>query len=86
MKVGGQIPWNVTLICETSKIYYLMGRRLMKDVLGNHLEDLLFHLVHWLSITLYNCEGSVTNPSIRKESFTWIVPRIRSVRGGNLEG
>ena len=27
-----------------------------------------------------------SNPSIWKESFTWIVPRIRSVRGGNLEG
>ena len=52
MKVGGQILWNVTLICETSQIYYLMGRRLMKDVLGNHFKDLLFHLVHWLSITL----------------------------------
>ena len=25
----------------------------------------------------YNCEGSVTNPSIWKESLTWIVPRIR---------
>ena len=25
-------------------------------------------------------------PSIWKESFTWIVPRIRSLRGGNLEG
>ena len=36
MKVGGQNPWNVTLICETSQIYYLMGRRPMKDVLGNH--------------------------------------------------
>ena len=40
-----------TPICETSQIYYLMGRRPMKDVLGNHLKDLLFHLVHWLSIT-----------------------------------
>ena len=49
MKVGGQIPWNVTPICETSQIYYLMGRRLMKDVSGNHLKDRLFHLVHWLS-------------------------------------
>ena len=48
MKVGGQILWNVTPICETSQIYCLMGRRPMKDVLGNHLEDLLFHLVHWL--------------------------------------
>ena len=26
------------------------------------------------------------NPSIWKESLTWIVPRIRSVRGVNLEG
>ena len=51
MKVGGQIPWNVTPICETSQIYYLMGRRPMKDVLGNHLKDLLYHLVHWLSVT-----------------------------------
>ena len=41
-----------TPICETSQIYYLMGRRPMNDVLGNHLKDLLFHLVHWLSITL----------------------------------
>ena len=28
------------------------GKTPMKDVLGNHLKDLLFHLVHWLSITL----------------------------------
>ena len=34
----------------------------------------------------YNCEGSVKNPSIWRESLTWIVPRIRSVRGVNLEG
>ena len=47
-----QILWNVTPICETSQIYCLMGGRPMKDVLGNHLKDLLFHLVHWLSITL----------------------------------
>ena len=32
-----------------------------------------------------NCKGSVSHPSILKESFTWIVPRIRSVRGVNLE-
>ena len=50
MRVGGQVQWNVTPICETSQIYYLMGRRPMKDVLGNHLKDRLFHLVHWLSI------------------------------------
>ena len=27
-------------------------RRPMKDVLGSHLKDRLFHFVHWLSITL----------------------------------
>ena len=86
MKDGGQILWDVTPICETSQIYYMMGRRPMKDVLGNHLRDLLFHLVHWLSITPITAKRSVPNPSIWKESFTWIVPRIRSVRGGNLEG
>ena len=26
MKVGGQILWNVTPICETSQIYYQLGR------------------------------------------------------------
>ena len=35
MKIGGQIPWNVISICETSQIYCLMGRRPVKDVLGN---------------------------------------------------
>ena len=29
---------------------YLMRKRPMKDVLGNHLKDQFFHLVHWLSI------------------------------------
>ena len=62
MKVGGQILWNVAPICETSQMPYerLFGkpfggpvvRRLVKDVLGNHLKDRKFHLVHWLSITL----------------------------------
>ena len=46
MKIGGQILWNVTPICETSQIYYLMGRRPMKDVLGKHLKDRSFHLFH----------------------------------------
>ena len=31
------------------------------------------------------CERSVKNPSIWKESLTWIVPRIRFVCGENLE-
>ena len=71
MKVGGQILWNVTLICETSQIYYLMGRHPMEDVLGYHFKGWFFHLVHWLSITFY-CEGSVKNSSIWKEGLTFL--------------
>ena len=55
MKVGGQIPWNVTPICETSQIYYLMVRRPMKDVLGNHLRGSIFpfgSLVEYHPITV----------------------------------
>ena len=37
-------------------------------------------------VSPFYCEGPVKNPSIWKESITWIVPRIRSVRGENLEG
>ena len=37
-----QIPWNAFRVCETFQISCLMGR----------LKDRLFHLVHWLSITL----------------------------------
>ena len=52
LKIGGQILWNGIPICETSQISYLMGEPCMKDVLGNHLKDQLFQLVHWLNITL----------------------------------
>ena len=34
MKVGGQIPWNVTPFCETSQIFHLMGKLHAKGVLG----------------------------------------------------
>ena len=37
-----------------------------------------------LVVSPFYGEGSVKNPSIWKESFTWIVPRIRSVRGGGI--
>ena len=79
MKVGGQILWNVTPvcetsqmyipICETSQMYYLMGRRPMKDVLGNHLKDRLFHLVHWLSITLELRRTSQESINLERKSY-----------------
>ena len=72
MKVGGQIPWNVTPICETSQTYCLMGRRPMKDVLGNHLKDRLFHLVHWLSIALYLRKISPESINLQDLATHWI--------------
>ena len=53
MKIGGQIPWNVIPICEICKISCLMGKHHTRDVLGNHVKDRSFRLVHWLSITLF---------------------------------
>ena len=69
MKIGVQILWNVTPICETSQIYYLMGRRPMKDVLGNHLKDRLFHLVHWLSSTLFLRKTSQESINLERKSY-----------------
>ena len=69
MKVGGKILWSVTPICETSQIYYQMGRRPMKDVFGNHSKDRLFHLVHWLSFILLlqrTCQESI---NLERKSF-----------------
>ena len=34
MKIGGQILWNVLLICETHKIFCLMGKLNTRDVVG----------------------------------------------------
>ena len=63
-----------------------MGRLHTKGV----LENLFLRTNHsvWLIgwVLPYFCEGPVKNPSIWKESFTLIVPWIRSVRGCNLEG
>ena len=41
MKISGQILWNDTPICETSQISCLMGKLHTRDVLGNHLKDLI---------------------------------------------
>ena len=69
MKVGGKLLWNVTSICETSQIYYLTGRRPMKDVLDNHLKDLLFHLVYWLSITPLLRRTSQESINLERKSY-----------------
>ena len=69
MKIGGQIPWNATLICETFKISYLMGKHHMTDVLGNHWKDQLFHSVHWLSVTLQLRRTSQESINLERKSY-----------------
>ena len=41
----------------------------MKDVLGNHLRDRLFHLVHWLSITLKLRRISQESINLERKSY-----------------
>ena len=66
MKVGGQVPWNITPICETSQIYCLMGRRPMKDVLGNHFNGPIIPFGSLVEYYPTTAERSVPNPSIWK--------------------
>ena len=86
MKVGGQILWNVKPICETSQIYCLMGRRPMKDVLGNHFKG---PIIPFGSLVEYHPKTAKDQSRIRqfgkKVLLGWF-PRIRIVRGVNLEG
>ena len=52
MKNGGLILWNASVICKDVQDPWQMGRLHTRDVLGNHLKDRSFRLVHWLCITL----------------------------------
>ena len=45
------------------------GKTPMKDVLGNHLKDQLFHLVHWLSITLSLRRTSQESINLERKSY-----------------
>ena len=69
MKNGGQIPWNAIPICETLKIFCLMGRLHTKDVLKNHLKDRSFRLVHWLSIALFLRKTSQESINLERKSY-----------------
>ena len=69
MKIGGQIPWNAYTYLRKFKISSLMGRPHMKDVLGNHLKDRSFRLVHWLSITLFLRKTSQESINLERKSY-----------------
>ena len=58
----------------------------MKDVLGNHLKGPIIpfgSLVEYHPIT---AKDQSRIHQFGRKSLTWIVPRIRSLRGVNLEG
>ena len=46
-----------------------MGRHHVKDVLANHLKDTLFHLVHWLIITLFLRKTSQESINLERKSY-----------------
>ena len=86
MKVGGQILWNVTPICETSQIYYIMGRRPMKDVLGNHLKRPIIpfgSLVEYHPIT---AKDQSRIHQFGKKVLPGLFLGYALYAGGNLEG
>ena len=69
MKVGGQIPWNATPICETSQIYYLIARGPMKDVLGNHFYDGSFRFGSLVEYFLSLRKTSQESISLERKSY-----------------
>ena len=86
MKVGGQILWNVTHLFATRHRSVICWEDVLWKTFWATTQRTYYSIwfIGWVSP--YNCEGSVKNPSIWKESFTLIVPRIHSLRGENLEG
>ena len=86
MKVGGQILWNVTPICETSQIYYLMGRRPMKDVLGQPFKG---PIVPFGSLVEYHPITAKDQSRIHqfgKKVLLGLFLGYALYAGGNLEG
>ena len=86
MKIGGQIPWNAFPICETFKIYYLMGKLHTRDVLGNLLKDRTFHMVRWLSITLFLRRTSQESINLERKSYLDCSSDTHCTRCGNWKG
>ena len=56
------------LSAKRHRSIFCMGRRPVKDVLGNHVKDRLFHLVHGLSITLKLRKTSQESINLERKS------------------
>ena len=71
---------NVTDLLSEGKTPY------ERRVLGNHLKDLLFHLVHWLSITLLTAKDQSRIPQFGKKVLPGLFLGYALYAEGNLEG
>ena len=58
----------------------------MKDVSGNHFEDRLFHLVHWLSVTLQLRRTSQESINMERKSYLDCSSDTLCTRGGTRKG
>ena len=65
--------WADSMVCYTylRNVTDLLsdGKTPYEDVLGNHLKDRLFHLVHWLSITLSLRRTSQESINLERKSY-----------------
>ena len=86
MKVGGQILWNVYTNLRNVTDLLSDGKTPYERRFGQPLKRDIIPFGSLVEYHPFTAKGPVKNPSIWKESLTWIVPRVRSVRGVNLEG
>ena len=86
MKVGGQIPWNVTPICETFKISFLMGRLHAKDVLGNLLKGPIIPFGSLVEYHPLTAKDQSRIDQFGKKVLPGLFLGYALYAGGNLEG
>ena len=85
MKIGGQILWNVTPICEIFTDLLSDGKTPCERRSGQPLSGPIIPFGHWLSITLFSSKDQSRIHQFGKK----VLPGLflgRSVREVNLEG
>ena len=85
MKVGGQIFYGM-LHLSAKRVKLSDGKTPYERRLGQPSKGPIIPFGSLVEYHPQTAEDQSRNPSIWKESLTWIVPRIRNVRGENLEG
>ena len=77
---------NVTPICETSQIYYLMGRRPMKDVFGQPFKGPIFPFGSLVEYHPVTAKDQSRIHQFGKKVLPGIFLGYALYAGGNLEG